>query len=163
VSDRAPLAPAGDAGTAPGAPAAAVAGTAPGALAAAVADVGDRWSLLVVEALLAGPHRFGDLQVAVEGIATNVLTQRLRHLEQAGVVLARTYSQRPRRSAYELTAAGRELAGALRLLAGWGAARTGEAAGGPSHAVCGTGLEVRWWCPTCERPVEDPDEAPYLA
>src|SRR5438093_4683286 len=90
-------------------------------LAAALDSVGDRWTLLLVEALLNGPRRFGDLEDDLPGIAPNVLTQRLRRLEGEGLVLAQPYSERPRRFVYELTSSGRELAGALRLLADWGA------------------------------------------
>src|SRR5215218_2535388 len=90
-------------------------------LAAALESVGDRWTLLLVEALLGGPRRFGDLQDALGGIAPNVLSQRLRRLESEGLVLAQPYSERPQRYVYELTASGHDLAGALRLLADWGA------------------------------------------
>ena len=122
-------------------------------LADALARVGDRWTLLVVEALLDGPRRFGDLQAALPGIAPNILTARLRGLEREGLVVAERYSERPPRFVYELTEAGRELAGALRLLADWGARRTGS---DPlRHEACGTALEARWYCPTCERPVEE--------
>jgi DNA-binding HxlR family transcriptional regulator len=124
------------------------------ALADALAAVGDRWTLQIVAALLDGPRRFGELQDDVRGIAPNVLIQRLRHLERHALVVARPYSERPPRFVYELSAAGRELAGALRLLAGWGA-RNAEGASAPRHAVCGTALEARWWCPTCERPAAD--------
>jgi DNA-binding HxlR family transcriptional regulator len=124
------------------------------ALADALAAVGDRWTLLVVAALLEGPRRFGDLQEEVHGIAPNVLSQRLRQLERSALVVARPYSERPPRFVYELSAAGRELAGALRLLAGWGA-RNAEGATAPRHTVCATPIEARWWCPTCERPVSD--------
>jgi DNA-binding HxlR family transcriptional regulator len=124
------------------------------ALADALADVGDRWTLLLIAALLDGPRRFGELQEEVEGIAPNVLTQRLRQLERNALVVARLYSERPPRFVYELSAAGRELAGALRLLAGWGA-RHSEDSAAPRHAVCGTPMEARWWCPTCERAVSD--------
>ena len=122
-------------------------------LAAALDAVGDRWTLLLVEALLDGPRRFGDLEEALEGIAPNVLTQRLRRLESEGLVVAEPYSQRPPRFVYELSAGGRELAGALRLLADWGA-RQREGADAPRHEACGSVLEARWWCPTCERPAE---------
>lgn len=126
------------------------------ALASALERIGDRWTLLVVAALLAGPRRFSELAGAVDGIAPNILTDRVRRLERDGLVLARPYSERPRRFAYELTAPGRELAGALRLLADWGArAAGGEAA---AHGACGTPLEARWWCATCEQAVEA-DEA----
>lgn len=124
------------------------------ALADALATVGDRWTLLLIAALLGGPKRFGDLQEEVPGIAPNVLSQRLRQLERNALVIARPYSERPPRVVYELSSAGQELAGALRLMAGWGA-RNAEGAGAPRHVVCGTPMETRWWCPTCERVVAD--------
>jgi len=135
----------------------------PSPLADALARVGDRWTLLVVGALIEGPRRFGDLQEAVPGIAPNILSQRLRHLEREALVVARPYSEHPPRMVYELSAAGRELAGALRLLADWGA-RHSEAAEPARHAACGTPLEVRWYCPTCERTVDEDeaDELEYL-
>ena len=123
------------------------------ALADALQSVGDRWTLLIVAALLEGPMRFGELQEQVTGIAPNVLTERLRRLERERLVVARPYSERPPRFVYELTPAGSELAGVLRLLASWGA--RGSSARGPTHSVCGTPLEVRWWCPTCGEPVGD--------
>lgn len=130
------------------------------ALADALATIGDRWTLLVVAALLDAPRRFRELQQEVVGIAPNVLAQRLRQLERSALVVARPYSERPPRFVYELSASGRELAGALRLLAGWGA-RNAEGASAPRHVVCGTPMEARWWCPTCERPVSD-DEGEEL-
>jgi DNA-binding HxlR family transcriptional regulator len=126
-------------------------------LAAALASVGDRWTLHVVAALLDGPRRFGDLQEEVGGIAPNVLSQRLRRLEDDGLVIAQPYSERPPRFVYELTDGGRELAGTLRLLADWGARAAGV--GLPRrHDACGTSLEARWWCPSCETVVEDDGE-----
>jgi len=124
------------------------------ALADALATVGDRWTLLIVATLLDGPKRFGELQAEVPGIAPNVLTQRLRQLERDALLVARPYSERPPRFLYELSSAGQELAGVLRLLAGWGARNAGERAA-PRHSVCGTPMEARWWCPTCEQPVSD--------
>jgi DNA-binding HxlR family transcriptional regulator len=121
-------------------------------LAAALATVGDRWTLHVVAALLDGPRRFGDLQEEVSGIAPNVLTQRLRRLEETGLVIAQPYSERPPRYVYELSEAGRGLAGVLRLLADWGARHSG--AEPPRHAACGTPLEAVWYCPVCEAPVD---------
>ena len=103
---------------------------APSPLQAALDRVGDRWSLLVVEALLGGPRRFNDLQAALSGIAPNILSDRLKRLERERVLLARPYSQRPVRLSYELTADGLELAGALRLLADWGSRADSTAATG---------------------------------
>ena len=120
----------------------------PSPLAAALAQVGDRWKLLIVEALLDAPARFSDLETSVPGISTNILSSRLKSLEQQGLVIAEAYSERPPRYEYSLTAAGKDLAGALQLLAGWGSRHTGETAV-PHHDLCGTPLEVRWYCPTC--------------
>jgi DNA-binding HxlR family transcriptional regulator len=122
----------------------------------AAARVGDRWSLLVIESLLTGPRRFGALVEALPGIAPNILTKRLRQLEQDGLVVASPYSERPVRLSYELTALGKELAGALRVLASWGARADGYA-GTHRHRACGTPLENRPWCPTCEVVVDEPD------
>ena len=124
-------------------------------LADAVERVGDRWTLLVVDALLEGPARYGELQDAVGGISPNVLAQRLKHLEAEGLVLATPYQERPRRFAYELTERGRELGDVLTLLAQWGSAGTAADERALRHDVCGTPVEVRRWCPTCERVVDD--------
>lgn len=117
--------------------------------------VGDRWVLLLIEALLQGPRRFGELQHVVEGIAPNILSSRLKQLERDSVVVARPYQDRPPRYAYELTASGYELAGALRLLAQWGAVEgDGDAI---RHRGCGTVVEARWYCPTCVTVLTDDD------
>jgi DNA-binding HxlR family transcriptional regulator len=122
-------------------------------LAAALERVGDRWSLLLVEALLPGPRRFNELGEAVTGIAPNILADRLRRLESERIVSATPYSERPPRFAYALTDEGAELAGALRLLADWGS-RVSRESEPLRHAACGTPVEARWYCPTCDRPVE---------
>jgi DNA-binding HxlR family transcriptional regulator len=126
-------------------------------LAEALARVGDRWTLLVVQALLDGPRRFNDLVEQIPGIAPNILSERLKRLERDGLLVARPYTDRPPRAAYELTAEGRELGGALRLLAHWGA-RHAHPAEAPRHLACGTPLEARWYCPTCDHLVEDEPE-----
>lgn len=110
----------------------------------------------LVEALLVGPFRFGELARALDGIAPNILTSRLRHLEHEGLISARPYSLRPVRLAYELTGSGQELAGALALLTTWGARRQGLE-GSRRHESCGTPVEARWFCPTCDRTVDDED------
>jgi DNA-binding HxlR family transcriptional regulator len=125
-------------------------------LSAALRKVGDRWTLLVIDALFAGAARFNQLQEAIPGIATNVLSQRLKHLEHEGLVVADAYSQRPRRYSYALSPAGHELADALRLLTAWGAAH-GDDAQPPAHTLCGTALQTRWYCATCGEVVQDPE------
>ena len=124
------------------------------ALGVALERVGDRWSLLLVEALLDGPRRFNELGDLVAGIAPNTLTDRLRRLAREGIVLAEPYSERPLRLSYSLTSDGAELAGVLRLLAAWGMSGA-DGVEALRHAACGTPMGARWYCPTCERAVED--------
>jgi len=118
----------------------------------AIERVGDRWVLLIVASLLDGPRRFGDLADAL-GVAPNILTTRLRQLTEDGLVVARLYSERPVRHEYSLTGAGRDLADTLALLSDWGSRRRGRRGSAPFHARCGSRVEMRPWCPTCDRPV----------
>ena len=117
------------------------------ALDTALQRVGDRWSLLLVEALLGGPRRFGELLGGLDGLAPNILSSRLKALEAEGVVTARPYSRRPHRVAYALTASGAELAGALRLLAQWGSVGSATDGAPLHHLTCGTAVDARWWPP----------------
>lgn len=116
----------------------------------AAAAVGDRWSLLVVDALRDGRCRFAELQSRVRGVAPNVLSSRLKRLEREGIVLSNPYSRRPLRMEYQLSSAGLELASAMRGFAAWGVGTRGK----PVHPACGERLEIRWWCPRCAEPVE---------
>jgi DNA-binding HxlR family transcriptional regulator len=120
----------------------------------ALSLIGDRWTLQVVAGLGDGPKRFGELAEELARIAPNVLTSRLRQLEREGLIVATPYSTRPVRLAYALSDTGRELGGAIALLAAWGARQTGESEG-PMHDACGTPLETHLYCPTCERPADE--------
>jgi len=115
-------------------------------LARALETVGDRWSLQVVAALLGGALRFTDLHQELPAIASNVLAERLRRLEAAGVLVSEPYSDRPPRAEYRLTRGGRELAAVIAALASWG----GSEPTLPVHGPCGTSMESRWYCPVCQ-------------
>jgi DNA-binding HxlR family transcriptional regulator len=132
----------------------------PDGLTEALAVVGDRWSLAIVRNLLEGPLRFGAIEQLLPEISPNVLSQRLRALQAAGLVVATPYSRRPARYLYELTTAGGELATPLRSLEEWGSRRAGAGADMPRHSACETPLQMRWYCPTCEEPVAEGESAP---
>lgn len=82
--------------------------------------VGDRWALLVVRELLLGPKRFTDLRTGLPGAAPNVIAQRLRDLETAGVVRRRTLGPPAASKVYELTDWGLELEPVVIALGRWG-------------------------------------------
>src|SRR5918911_4085171 len=102
--------------------------------------VGERWALLVVRELVLGPKRFSDLREGLPGIATNVLSQRLRELERDGVVVRRRLPPPAASSVYELTDYGQDLVPILLALGRWGA-RT-LAARPPGHTLRSEWLAV---------------------
>jgi DNA-binding HxlR family transcriptional regulator len=82
--------------------------------------VGDKWSLLVVRDLLHGKRTYGELAHSPEGIPTNILAERLKRLENAGIITSTPYQQRPVRYAYRLTAKGTALGEVLLAFVRWG-------------------------------------------
>jgi len=92
----------------------------PCGVARALDAVGERWALLVVRELLLGPKRFTDLHRGLGGASQNVLSQRLRELEAAGVVRKRKLGPPAGAWVYELTERGSELEPILVALGRWG-------------------------------------------
>lgn len=90
------------------------------ALAYALDVVGDRWTLLVIRELLAGPRRFKDLVDGLPGISTNLLSERLKSLEQQGILGRRVLPPPAGSAVYELTSLGQGLETAVLELGKWG-------------------------------------------
>ena len=82
--------------------------------------VGDKWSLLVVRDLFHGKRTYGELALSPERIPTNILADRLKRLESAGIVASTPYQERPVRYAYTLTPKGSALGEVLLALVRWG-------------------------------------------
>lgn len=89
-------------------------------LAYALDIVGERWTLLIVRELFAGPRRYTDLMGGLPGISTNLLSERLRALEQQGLICKRVLPPPAASTVYELTDLGRGLENALLALGKWG-------------------------------------------
>ncbi|MEQ1703486.1 MAG: helix-turn-helix domain-containing protein, partial [Ilumatobacteraceae bacterium] len=89
-------------------------------LAAAMDLVGQRWAMLIIRDLAPGPRRFTDLFAGLPGIATDMLADRLRALEAAGVIRQHSIKHPAPAKLYELTESGQELARLAADLAGWG-------------------------------------------
>jgi DNA-binding HxlR family transcriptional regulator len=95
-------------------------------LARALDLIGGRWALLIVRDLLTGPKRFSELQEGLAGVPTNVLTARLRELEEEGIVLRRAHARPGGGVVYDLTDFGRELEQPIMRLGFWGARAMGQ-------------------------------------
>jgi DNA-binding HxlR family transcriptional regulator len=119
------------------------------ALAQALTTVGDRWSLALVAQLTAGPQRFNDLASAMQPIARTVLSDRLRRLDDAGILTKRRYSAAPARYQYRLTVAGSELARVCGVLADWASRHLGDGTPALAHHECGGHVMPAWRCDVC--------------
>jgi DNA-binding HxlR family transcriptional regulator len=82
--------------------------------------VGDKWSLLVIRDMLHGKKTYGELLDSPEGIPTNILADRLKRLEEAGIIVSSAYQERPVRYAYTLSEKGTALGDILLALVRWG-------------------------------------------
>jgi DNA-binding HxlR family transcriptional regulator len=82
--------------------------------------VGDKWSLLVIRDMLHGKRTYGELADSPEGIPTNILADRLRRLEEAGIIVSSVYQERPTRYAYALSKKGTALGDVLLAFVRWG-------------------------------------------
>jgi|RhiMetdeSRZDD1v2_1073273.scaffolds.fasta_scaffold336472_2 DNA-binding HxlR family transcriptional regulator len=111
--------------------------------------VGDRWTLLLVRDLLReGPRRFADFHASLPGIPPNVLSQRLKLMEEHGLVTRRFYSEHPPRAEYTLTPSGQELGVVVGALASWGSRHVHRSAA-LVHTDCGHPVELKYFCAAC--------------
>lgn len=116
--------------------------------------IGEPWSPLVLRDVWAGIHRFDDMQTDL-GISRKVLTERLNHLVDQGVLERRPYDRRPRYE-YHLTAKGTELVDLLIVMAGWGDRWLAGTAGPPvlhRHHACGHVATAELRCGHCGEPM----------
>lgn len=88
--------------------------------------VGDRWTLLIVRELLAGPRRYTDLHADLPGVSTDVLASRLKDMERDGLTTRRRLPPPGAAYVYELTGRGRGLLPVLQALGEWGEGELGE-------------------------------------
>jgi DNA-binding HxlR family transcriptional regulator len=124
-------------------------------IAQALEIVGDRWTLLIIRDMLHGKKTFSELKESLQGIPPNLLSDRLQHLEQCGVVAARMYSAHPPRYEYSLTASGLELRKVIDALAYWGTRFTSPRHTELVHKECGHEVEITYHCPHCQTAVKD--------
>jgi DNA-binding HxlR family transcriptional regulator len=127
-------------------------GVRPCSLAAALDVLGERWSLLALREIGYGVHRFARI-AGYTGASRDILADRLRKLEAAGVVERRQYSEHPPRYEYHFTEAGRELFPAMLALSQWGDRWAVDAPAVTRTHTCGQPVQVDLSCHHCGRPV----------
>jgi DNA-binding HxlR family transcriptional regulator len=83
--------------------------------------IGERWTILLLrDLLLQGPRRFQDFQASLPGVAPNILSARLKTMEENGLLRRQLYSERPPRVEYLLTDKGKSLGPVVKAMRDWG-------------------------------------------
>ncbi|MBY8880674.1 helix-turn-helix transcriptional regulator [Streptomyces sp. PLK6-54] len=124
----------------------------PCSIAAALDILGERWSLLALREMGYGVHRFAKI-AGYTGASRDILADRLRKLEDAGVVERRQYSEHPPRYEYHLTQSGRELFPVLLALRTWGDRWAVDSPALDLRHTCGESVDVALHCAHCGDPV----------
>src|SRR5690349_21937977 len=127
-------------------------GVRPCSLAAALDVLGERWSLLALREIGYGVHRFARI-AGYTGASRDILADRLRKLEGAGVIERRQYSEHPPRHEYHLTEAGRELFPVMLALRQWGDKWAVETPALTHRHACGEPVQFALSCRHCGDPV----------
>lgn len=128
------------------------AGPRPCPVAASLQIIGERWSLLAIREMSYGVHRFEQI-TNYTGASRDILADRLRKLESAGVVERRQYSEHPPRFEYHLTAAGEALRPVLLALTQWGSNWAQNPPTATFDHECGHELQLDFVCHHCGQPV----------
>jgi DNA-binding HxlR family transcriptional regulator len=127
-------------------------GVRPCSLAAALDVLGERWSLLALREIGYGVHRFARI-AGYTGASRDILADRLRKLEAAGVIERRQYSEHPPRHEYHLTDAGQELFPIMLALYQWGDKWAVDSPALIHRHSCGQPVQVDFVCHHCGQPV----------
>ena len=131
----------------------------PCSIARTLAVAGEPWSPLVIRDVYVGINRFDEIQRDL-GISRKVLTERLKHLVEAGMLERHPYSERPPRDEYHLTEKGQEFVDILMSMVKWGDRWTAGDAGPPAlyrHKACGKIASVEPTCSECGEPMHSTD------
>lgn len=113
--------------------------------------IGDKWSLLILHEILIGNETYNDIKSRLEGIPTNLLAQRLKSLEEDGLIISDLYQLHPPRYRYSLTDRGRDLDDVFNSLILWGSKHLRPCYKKIVHKECGRQVLIKYYCPHCNK------------
>lgn len=124
-------------------------------IAQALNIIGDRWTLLVIHEVLIGHSTFNQIKKSLVGISSKLLSDRLKYLEEQGLISSTLYSEHPPRYRYTITESGRDLEGVFHALVLWGRRHLQKCYKKMVHLSCDHEVELAYFCPHCKQTVED--------
>ena len=116
--------------------------------------IGDKWSLLILHQLLSGRETYKEIQDRLEGIPTNLLSERLKALETDELIVRDLYQSHPPRYKYILTEKGYDLVDVFNSLILWGEKHLNKCYKKLVHTKCNEKVEHKYYCPNCDSYVE---------
>lgn len=122
--------------------------------------IGDRWTMLIIHEILVGQTTFNEIKKALKGLSSKLLSDRLKHLEESGLIVSDLYSEHPPRYRYTLTDSGQELESVFHAMIHWGSRNLDKCYKKLTHASCGHEVDLAYYCPHCEKNVQDLKAAP---
>ncbi len=119
--------------------------------------IGDKWTLLIIRQLMLGNDTFTQIQGKLDGIASNLLSDRLKCLERDDLITSQLYQPHPPRYRYMLTEQGMDLSDVLNSIMLWGEKHLKECHKQLTHSECGHTIELAYYCPGCEKIISKED------
>lgn len=118
--------------------------------------VGEKWTLLVLHRIFKNINTYKELQVALSPIPTNILSSRLKVLEENGLVKTELYSKHPPRYKYTLTEKGEDFRDVFYSMILWSKKHLNEGCNKTvCHETCGEEVEIQYYCKACDKHVDD--------
>lgn len=129
--------------------------------------IGDNLTLLILRQLMLGYDTYTEIQDRLEGIPSNLLSERLKCLEEDELITTQLYQAHPPRYRYLLTESGRDLSDVFNSIILWGERNLKKCHKKLTHSECGHKIELTYYCPHCDKTIKreeitvtDPDNSP---
>lgn len=116
--------------------------------------IGDKWTLLILRELFNGHYTYNKLLTNLVGIPSNLLANRLKSLEEDGIIMPVLYQTHPPRYKYVLTEGGRDLEDVLNSITIWGEKHLKKCYKELVHSSCQGRVQLQYYCPHCEKTLD---------
>ncbi|TAH72883.1 MAG: transcriptional regulator [Anaerolineaceae bacterium] len=112
--------------------------------------IGDKWTLLILRQLMMGHDTYSEIQDHLEGIPSNLLSDRLKCLVEDDLISTQLYQAHPPRYRYMLTKSGMDLSDVFNSIILWGERNLKECHKQLTHSECGQKIQLTYYCPNCD-------------
>lgn len=117
--------------------------------------LGDRWTMLVLHRISKGKNTFKELEEALEPIPTNILSDRIKILEENDLICLELYNEHPPRYKYMMTEKGNDFNHVFNAMILWANKYLDNCNKTVCHKDCGTEVEIRYYCKNCDKYVDE--------